>query len=1110
MLLTKRRVSIVLTLCFILLMTARQPTIAAAQESDSVDFRPLVLKLFGAYQKEAPEEFLSLWSGKSPELASSKQRLQQTFADYEQIEVKNIELRPVLVEQERAQFLVRAELSAIVSSTTKPSTGFGTLSYTLKLVKEAGVWKVWQFATSEEDLASELRAAPTVEARKALLAARPQLLTPKLVTTLYKEGKGLFDRGEVKESMVLYEVGLELAEKLHDDKGAAIILRLIGNTNVMRGEYEQARSFYQRSLDITNRLQDRAGSARTLANMAIIFESQGNYRQALSQYEESLKIHMELQDLSAARAAINNIGIIYGRQGDYTRSQGYFERSLKMAEELGDKIGVAEGLLNLGVSFQAQGDYAQALTYYHKSLRLQTEVQDQAGVANSLVNIGDVHFKQGNLEQALAYYQRSLRLQEQVEYTEITPSTLNSVGNVYQVLRDFPRALTYYERGLKSAEQMGDKDTVALLLTKFGYINFLQEQYVKALDYFRQSLKLYEELESKEGIAFTLGVIGETYLKLKDYAEALAVTRRASDVSAQSEALEDLWLIRNTEGKAYLALLKYEPARQAFLSSIAVIEQLRGQVAGGEQERVRFFEDKLEPYQAMVELSLAQHDYAQALTFAERAKGRVLLEVLNSGRVNINKAMSRSELERERALADELRSLNTQILSQELQTSQDQTRLTELREQLDKARLAYESFQAELYAAHPELKARRGESPPLNLNEVAGLLPNHKTALLEYVVMQDQTYLFVITKAAATEQTSAPVSIAVYPLNVKREALAGLVTDFRQRVAERDLTIKNVGRRLYDLLLKPAQQQLQGLDKLCIVPDGSLWDLPFQALLTADGRYLLEDYALFYVPSLNVLHEMMKRGSDLRARAQRQTGATALKREPNARLDGGRPELLALGNPVLNRETLQSVGPVYRQEGFAPLPEAEREVNMLRQIYGRARSKVLTKSAAREEVVKAEASRYSMLHFATHAILDDRNPMYSRIMFARAGRSAAEDGMLEAWEIMKLDLTADLVVLSACQTARGRVGAGEGMVGMSWALFVAGAPSVLVSQWKVDSARTADLMINFHRNLRSKGGSGKPALTKSEALREAALKLLHGPYNHPAYWAGFVLIGDER
>jgi CHAT domain-containing protein len=160
--------------------------------------------------------------------------------------------------------------------------------------------------------------------------------------------------------------------------------------------------------------------------------------------------------------------------------------------------------------------------------------------------------------------------------------------------------------------------------------------------------------------------------------------------------------------------------------------------------------------------------------------------------------------------------------------------------------------------------------------------------------------------------------------------------------------------------------------------------------------------------------------------------------------------------------------------------------------------------------VKAHAENYRLLHFAAHAVLDDRNPMYSRVMLARKEDGKLEDGQLEAWELMKFDLNAEMVVLSACQTARGRIGAGEGMIGMSWALFVAGSPTVVVSQWKVDSDRTMELMIQFHQNLLRRKRGNQPAMTKAEALRLAALKLRNSAYNHPLYWAGFVLIGNER
>ncbi len=146
--------------------------------------------------------------------------------------------------------------------------------------------------------------------------------------------------------------------------------------------------------------------------------------------------------------------------------------------------------------------------------------------------------------------------------------------------------------------------------------------------------------------------------------------------------------------------------------------------------------------------------------------------------------------------------------------------------------------------------------------------------------------------------------------------------------------------------------------------------------------------------------------------------------------------------------------------------EAESEVKALSEIWSPARRKVFIGAAAEKKIFKTEASKYAVIHLATHGILDDSNPMYSRLIMARSENDPDGDGLLEAREIMQLNLHAELVVLSACQTARGRIGAGEGMVGMSWAFLVAGVRTIVVSQWKIDSASTTTLMINFHKRLK--------------------------------------------
>jgi CHAT domain-containing protein len=196
-------------------------------------------------------------------------------------------------------------------------------------------------------------------------------------------------------------------------------------------------------------------------------------------------------------------------------------------------------------------------------------------------------------------------------------------------------------------------------------------------------------------------------------------------------------------------------------------------------------------------------------------------------------------------------------------------------------------------------------------------------------------------------------------------------------------------------------------------------------------------------------------------------------------------------------------------EDLAPLPDAERQVNGLGQIYGTTRSRIYTGPDASEARVKTEAGGYRILQLAAHGILNDADPMYSHIVLSQSV-DQKEDGLLEAWEMMNLNLDADMVVLSACETARGRVGAGEGVIGMSWALFIAGSPTTVVSQWKVDAASTTELMLEFHRRLNpAAAGRARPSGSKSEALRQAALRLLKSPqYRHPFYWAGFVIVGD--
>ena len=898
------------------------------------------------------------------------------------------------------------------------------------------------------ELAEKLSAVKTPEERSAALNAQPELVTPELVQALTKQARDLLARGKQAEALTICDLALSIAQRLNDKRGMFLALRVKGGVARVRGDYKQA----------------------------------------LESYAQCLKLAEELGDKTIIGDALNSMAIVYALQSDYPKALALFQRNLQIKEEIGKKGDIANELSNIGNVYVYQSDKMRALEYYQRSLKLAQEVGDKAGSSATINSIGNLYYSQGNNAQALEYFQQSLKIKQEIGDKPGAARALNNIGVIYSVQGQYAQALDYLQQNAKIWEELGDKLGLVEVWHYIGGVYLQKGDYSQALAYEQKALTPAQALGNNGLIGEILVAISESNLRLGQYREANEYAERAAAIAVQLGIPDVLWNAKTIGGKAHLALNQPDLARQDFLDSIATIEKLRGQVAGGEQEQQRFFENKTEAYQALVQLSLAQQDTTAALSYAERAKSRVLLDVLSSGRAKITKAMTSDELKRDRELSAEIASLNTQLARLKTQSKPPEAQVADVQARLDKTRLEYEAFQAGLYAAHPELKVQRGETQPLTLDEAAALLPDDQTAILEYVVTEDKSYLFVIRRASKEARNKA-VELTVHTLNVKRTELTQMAESFLQRVAERDLTIKQPARRLYDLLIKPAEGQLRGVRKLCIVPDGTLWNVPFQALHEGERGYLLEQYAVVYAPSLSVLREMQRKGDALR------TATTAHKPTQST--------LLAMGNPALSGDTVMKVRFTRRDEPLSPLPDAEKEVNTLGQLYGRG-SRVLTGQQAREAIMKAEAGKYKVLHFATHAILDDRNPLYSHIILSRTDNDMHEDGLLEAWEIMKLDLNAELAVLSACETARGRIAAGEGIIGMSWALFVAGSPSAVVSQWKVDSARSSELMVEFHRNLLDKRG------TKSEALRQAALKVSRGSYNHPVYWAGFILIGEDN
>lgn len=936
-----------------------------------------------------------------------------------------------------------------------------------------------QSQTASKDFAAALVKLKSEADQNQLLAQKPELIDGSLMAALKALAEPIVQKGDYNEALRISNLALHIAEKSGDRTRVANALCEIGNVYGRRNPPKEAETYLKKCLNVFEETADKKGQARALQSLAFAYDTERRHELAVEFYEKSLVLSQEVGDRNLTALIFNGLGLAHTSLGHYDVGLDFYHKARALSEELGDKITLNMALNNIGTRYLAQGRYGEALVYLNKSLAVIQEMgesKDRRSLAYKYQNIGLVYRRQGRLEQALAYSQKSLDILVEIDDKFGIANLQNNIGVIYKSQGQYEQGLEYFRKAFANYEALKATPGMARALNNIGDTYRLQGRLDEALEPLQRSLQLREQGKERGAVMLSLNNLARLYEAQGKYAEMLDVSRRSAKLADELYSREEIWTAQDHMGRALVALGQPEEARAAFQTAINTLEALRREVAGGEQQQLSFLEGRLSPWYDMVDLLVSQQKVAEALTFAEQSKSRVLLDALQSGRTDLRKSWSKEEQQAEEELRLRLVSLNSQFTTEVRKDKPDAKRVTELKTAVEKVRLEYEDFETRLNLAHPKLKGQRGEAPIVKTDELAALLPDASSALLEYVVGDDKTYLFVVTKGA---------DVRDYVLPIKREALAKQTEAFRQQLASRDLGFRASASKLYELLIKPAAAQLAGKTNLIIAPDNTLWDLPFQTLVNSSNRFVIEDAAISYAPSLTVLREMTKRRWVEAAHASPAT-------------------LLALGNPVLGTETLKRAALTLRDGKLDPLPEAEQEVKALGRLYGVARSKVYVGAEAREDRVKSEASSAKILHFATHGMLNNASPMYSHLALAEGG--ASEDGLLEAWELMQLDLHADLAVLSACETARGRIGAGEGMVGFSWAMFIAGVPSIVVSQWKVESAGTRDLMVNFHRGLLSTA-----KVRKSEALRQAALKVMKNPEtNHPFYWGGFVLVGDGR
>ncbi|HWP49349.1 MAG TPA: CHAT domain-containing protein [Candidatus Limnocylindrales bacterium] len=939
--------------------------------------------------------------------------------------------------------------------------------------------------------------------------------------------------GQIQTSLEFQFKALELYNRLGKTREKAIALRRIGVVYRNLGELKKSLEAQHQALALMEELGDPEGIADSRMNLSAIYVNLGRLRDALKVQQEALEIYKTLQRTDKMAFALGNLGLTQLFLGNLTESIKNQRRSLEIKQQQGDVYGEGNARVNLGLAYAGLGDYSRALEQYWEALHLYQKIGNKQGEAVTLSNMGDLFNELGDLNRAETYYRSSLTLRREIQDKIGLVITLKNLALLYRKEKDWVKAKNFLQEGLelvRELKHLGTDLPFTLPLLEgdlqqgMGLISQDQGEGAAALENFEKALTLYEGTDYSQGVMETWGYMGDGYGLIGDWEKSLSAYKKGLELARRENRLHIEAHLLHRLGLVYGRMGQEEMALQNFLDAINQVESLRANLEEADIRRL-YTQQKSNLYRDTIRLLLRRGKVEEALFYLERFRARTFLETLLSG-PSLKIKEGSPLLVEEQELFAEIRFLHRQInlLSQssllesgstgldtplnEVSSKSDpayrfnppgskdssETRnlksesylnrqLLELKEELESAKNRYEELWIRIQLTQPDyahLKSVKAEELREMMTKARALL-DPEVAIIEYFLDEEKIYIWVVTKERLVYR-EVPIS---------REIMTREVLAFRSSVKARisppagraeggpSRDFVDPAKKLHEALIAPVEEVLAGKKVLGIVPHEILNFIPFAAL--KNQRYLIQDYAVFYLPSLSLLPLLREKNLEN-------------KRYP---VPG---ELLAMGNPYGN------------------LPGAEAELKSLSRVFSQV-TLYQGSEASKERFMKLSPS-YQILHLATHSVYDKEKPLLSYLELASEDPG---DGRFYVSQVLGLSLKANLVTLSGCETSLPQdstsqemetLVSGDEIIAFNRAFMYAGVPTVLSSLWRVSDFATPILMYQFYQNLKTK--------TRAEALRQASLMVMgqhitHGrrtvkdlSLSHPFFWAPFVLVGDWK
>ncbi|MCT7986621.1 CHAT domain-containing tetratricopeptide repeat protein [Laspinema sp. A4] len=750
-----------------------------------------------------------------------------------------------------------------------------------------------------------------------------------------------------------------------------------------------------------------------------------------------------VEELKQEAERLLNLGIEQYQRSQIRDALQSWEQALEIYQQIGDKAGEGKTLVSLGTVYGSLGEYAQAEQYYHQSLAIYRQLGNKAGESNALLGLGNIYNFLGDYAQADQYFRQSLEIFRQLADKTGEGRTLMNLGNVYGALGEYAQAEQYFRQSLEISRQLADKVGEGRTLIGLGNVYSLLGEYVQAEQYFQQSLTIYRQLGDKAGEGNILNNLGIVYGALEEYVQAEQYFRQSLDIKRQIGDKAGEARTLNNLGFVYHSLGEYTQAEQYYRQCIEVREQLRPGLT--DSQKISLFEQQAKTYEFLQTVLIAQNKLDAALEISERGRARAFVELLTD------------RLSDNRETPVTVTPPNLQEIQQIAAAQQ--------------ATIVQYSYIREGFTFNTREILRESELY-IWVIKPTGEITFRRTDLKRLSEEQDSSLAKVIADARCFDNFACRNNITVSQNREGTTEVRSEGSAFNQQAAQEEA--RPVSQRenrelkqLYELLIEPIADLLptHPSERVIFVPHNSLFLVPFPALQDAQGQYLIEKHTILTAPSIQVL---------------------GLTRDQKQAQTAVNPDILVVGNPTM---------PVVEAGQLSALPGAEQEAREIGQLLNVT---PLIGSMATKATVLQKMQSSRIIHLATHGSFDPNIPLDSWLALTPSG---SDNGLLTAEEIFGLNLNAELVVLSACDTGRGKI-TGDGVIGLSRSFISAGVPSVLVSLWKVDDNSTALLMREFYQQWEENGD-------KAQALRQAMLTTMQ-QYPNPVDWAAFTLMGEAE